>query len=379
MKRINIEHLRPGMRFSEAVYIDNDTILVQANLPLKQNEIERLKKWNIKEVLTDGDVSIDRSVSDKGVHTASEQSYRLSSREGMRMYNSWVKNLDEIFTESKTGRKVDLNQIDDLVKNLLSAIGKDQNNITQLILLPGRGLNKLSESSVKNAIISSIIGKTIKLYGFRLIQLATGALLHDIGMLKVPDEIRSKKGKLTPEELKIVRTHPMLGYNIVLRELRYPEETAAIVLNHQERWDGTGYPRGVKKEEIPTGARIVAVADAFEAMVNLRAYRNPIIGYKAMKSILSDNGRHFDPKVLRALLMCIGIYPIGSLVLLNNSCIGKVIEHHETAPVRPRLQLLIDKWGDRIKETKEIDLMSQKDLFIAKAVDPNEIERLENE
>jgi len=284
------------------------------------------------------------------------------------MYKSWVKNLDEIFTESKTGRKADLNQIDDLVKNLLGAIGKDQNNITQLILLPGGGLNKLSESSVKNAIISSIIGKTMKLYGFRLIQLATGALLHDIGMLKVPGEIRSKKGKLTPEELKFVRAHPMLGYNIVLKELRYPEETAAIVLNHQERWDGTGYPRRVKKEEIPLGARIVAVADAFEAMVNLRAYRNPIIGYKAMKSILSDNGRHFDPKVLRALLMCIGIYPIGSLVLLNNSCIGMVIEHHETAPVRPKLQLLIDKWGDRIKETKEIDLMSQ-----------NEIERLENE
>ena len=144
-------------------------------------------------------------------------------------------------------------------------------------------------------------------------------------------------------------------------------------------WDGTGYPKGLKKENIPLGARIVAVADAFEAMVNKRAYRSPTIGYKAMKSILSDNGRHFDPQILLALLASLGIYPIGSLVLLNNSCIGKVVKNHPGAPVRPRIQLLINEIGERITARKDVDLNEQKNLFIAKAIDPQEIDGMEDE
>jgi HD-GYP domain-containing protein (c-di-GMP phosphodiesterase class II) len=371
MKHIKIEDLKAGMRFTQAVYIDRDTLFLEPNLALKQIEIDRLVKWKVKEVHTEGDVAKQPTREEQ--EGASQKGYQLSSRRARQLFDEVLQGLGEIFAAVETGGRADYNLADDISSRLLKAVEAEPENMSQLVLLPGESSNLL-ESSVKTTILSSVMGKTLKIYGFRLVQLAKGALLHDIGMLKVPKAIRSKKGKLTPDELKIVKTHPAQGYAVALKDLKCPEEVAGIILYHQERWDGTGYPKGLKRDNIPVGARIVAVADAFEALVNRRAYRDPIIGYRAMKAILSDNGRHFDPAVLKALLGSLGIYPTGSLVLLNNSCIGKVLQNRASAPVRPRIQLLVNESGERMTERREIDLLEHKDLFIAKAVDPQNID-----
>jgi hypothetical protein len=95
-----------------------------------------------------------------------------------------------------------------------------------------------------------------------------------------------------------------------------------------------------------------------------------MIGYTAMKNVLSDNGRHFDPRVLKAFLESMGIYPIGSIVQLNNSAIGRVVEIHTEAPLRPVIELIIDEYGNSLGERDTIDLLAKKALFIVKAVDP---------
>ena len=126
----------------------------------------------------------------------------------------------------------------------------------------------------------------------------------------------------------------------------------------------------MKGEDISLFARIVTVADAYEAMVGERPYRNSMIGYTAMKNVLSDNGRHFDPQVLKAFLESMGIFPIGSIVQLNNSSIGRVSENHADAPLRPKIELLIDEFGTQIEGSEMVDLLSKKNLFIVKAIDP---------
>jgi HD-GYP domain-containing protein (c-di-GMP phosphodiesterase class II) len=383
MKKIKTKDLKEGMRFTKPIYIDENTVLLQAELPLKQKEIDRLDKWNVEEVLTEGKLVVDDgSQLDAGTQTLEvAQDYTLSftDTKGLKLYTSAVDQLGGVFEEVKKGQKIEHDRIDSIVQDIITTVEEDEKSIVQLILLGGETQKTLSDNSVKSAILSTIIGKNMKMLSFRLLQLATGALLHDIGMLKIPEGIQAKKGKLTPEELKQVRSHPVLGYTVVIKELRYPEEVAAIALLHQERWDGTGYPRRLKGDDIPLGARIVAVADAFVAMVNKRAYRDQMIGYKAMKAILSDNGRHFDPKVLKALLASMGIYPVGSLVQLNNGSIGRVIETHSMAPLRPKVQLIIDEYGDKLVGEIVVDLLSQKDLFIAKALDPKTLARMSSE
>jgi HD-GYP domain-containing protein (c-di-GMP phosphodiesterase class II) len=150
-----------------------------------------------------------------------------------------------------------------------------------------------------------------------------------------------------------------------------------IALQHHERWDGEGYPRRVSGNAIDMGARIVSVADAFEAMVSQKSYRSSMMGYQAMKNLLSDNSRRFDPDVLKAFIQTMGIYPIGSIILLNNGALARVTEVHGDAPLRPKIRVLIDEFGKVFKQDDGdlIDLLTEKSLFIAKAVDPKELNK----
>jgi putative nucleotidyltransferase with HDIG domain len=131
----------------------------------------------------------------------------------------------------------------------------------------------------------------------QLPQIARAAFLHDIGKMAIPDRILRKPGPLNDEEREVMRTHCEIGYNMVTR-IPFLREAAEIVLSHQEYYDGTGYPRGLKGEEIPLGARIFAVADALDAMISDRPYRNALPMSHARAEITRCSGTQFDPAVV---------------------------------------------------------------------------------
>jgi putative nucleotidyltransferase with HDIG domain len=132
-------------------------------------------------------------------------------------------------------------------------------------------------------------------------QIARGAFLHDIGKMGVPDSILTKPGPLTPEEREIMRRHCDIGY-AVLQRIPFLKEAAEIVLSHQECYDGSGYPRGLKGEQIPMGARIFAVADTLDAMISDRPYRKALPISAAREEIQRFAGRQFDPRVVQVFL-----------------------------------------------------------------------------
>ncbi|MBI4481764.1 MAG: HD-GYP domain-containing protein, partial [Acidobacteria bacterium] len=128
-----------------------------------------------------------------------------------------------------------------------------------------------------------------------------GALLHDIGKLAIPDYILNKPGKLTRKEFQKMSIHPLVGAEI-LSAVNFPYPVADLVLNHHERWDGAGYPKGLKKEEIPIGARILSVVDCFDALSSDRPYRKALSLEKALEYVVSERGRSFDPRVVDTLM-----------------------------------------------------------------------------
>lgn len=130
--------------------------------------------------------------------------------------------------------------------------------------------------------------------------LRAAALLHDIGKLAVPEQIISKPGKLTPEEFEKIKIHPVVGAEI-LERVQFPYPVVPIVRAHHEKWDGSGYPCGLKGEEIPMGARILAVVDCLDALASNRQYRRAIPLDRAMEIIAADSGKSFDPKVVDVL------------------------------------------------------------------------------
>jgi putative nucleotidyltransferase with HDIG domain len=145
------------------------------------------------------------------------------------------------------------------------------------------------------------IAKAMKVDPQILPQIARAAFLHDIGKMAIPDQILRKPGPLNDEEREVMRTHCEIGYNMVTR-IPFLREAAEIVLSHQEYFDGTGYPRGLRNEDIPLGARIFAVADALDAMVSDRPYRKALPLSHAREEIQRCSGTQFDPKVVEVFL-----------------------------------------------------------------------------
>jgi putative nucleotidyltransferase with HDIG domain len=129
-----------------------------------------------------------------------------------------------------------------------------------------------------------------------------GAYIHDIGKIAIPDRILLKPGKLTKEEFDVIKRHVIYGYDLIRNIEGLPETTKNVVLYHHERWDGTGYMRGLKGENIPLEARIFAVVDVFDALISERPYKKPWPIDKALKEIEKNAGTHFDPKVVKAFL-----------------------------------------------------------------------------
>ena len=136
------------------------------------------------------------------------------------------------------------------------------------------------------------------------------SLLHDVGKIGVPDSILNKPGPLTAEEWQEMRKHPTIGYEM-LKDVEFLAAAAEIVYSHHERYDGKGYPKGLKGDEIPLGSRIFAVADAFDAMTSDRPYRRALDWRKAREEIVNNNGVQFDPEVVEAFLKCLDAWKEG--------------------------------------------------------------------
>jgi response regulator RpfG family c-di-GMP phosphodiesterase len=161
--------------------------------------------------------------------------------------------------------------------------------------------HETSDHSQRVVKYTEVIAERLGLRGPELEEIGRGALLHDIGKIGVPDAVLLKPAKLTPEEWKEMRRHPDIGYDMI-RSIEFLSTPAAIVLSHQERFDGRGYPRGLRGEEIHIGARVFAVADTLDAMTSDRPYRKGTTFESAVDEIQRCAGSQFDPEVVKAFM-----------------------------------------------------------------------------
>jgi HD-GYP domain-containing protein (c-di-GMP phosphodiesterase class II) len=367
MKTIKVAELKPGMRFSAPVYIEGESLLVPENIELKEKDIERLKRWGIPEVETEGDI-----VS-SGAADSAEVGGEVNSE-----YANCVSLADDIFLASSEGKVPEKETIDSVVNTLFTMMKQKPDELLGPMFQPIETKHSLSKSSINCVILSVLIGQHLKLPNHQLLNLAYSALLHDIGMTRIPKKILEKNGELSSDEMQRIKTHPIYTYRVITRDLGYSDEVGKTALYHHERWDGKGYPKGLSGKNIPLTARILSVVDAYEAMVNDRPYRSSMIGYRAMRQILNDNSRSYDSDILKVFLKSMGIYPVGSIVILNDGSVAKVKRNRREVPLRPIVQLLVSGSGNRLpkEQQKEIDLYNNASYFIAKAVSPGEMNRL---
>jgi HD-GYP domain-containing protein (c-di-GMP phosphodiesterase class II) len=392
MRKLKVNELRPGMVFDKAVYIDASNILVAPMVALKSEDIDRLKKWGIEEVETGGtlldegaevrteDLSINEEINRLTKILEGGESVEQGPVEKTieDIYNDTMRLVEDIFENVRNGVGYDKRKILNAVEVLIIEVSKDKNNSLREVTKEHEG-KYIYSLGVNVAILSIVTGMTLGYGRERLVTLATAALLHDIGMVRVPNYITDKQGPLTPDEYNRIKTHPIYGYRIIIKELDLGNDIASVILQHHETYDGGGYPRKLRRDEISDYAKIVSICDVFLAMTKKRSYRDEHLSYHAMKSILGGSSRKFDPIIVKAFLANMAIYPVGSIVQLNNGVIARVISANSKLPLRPTVTVVIDEFGDKIEAEKIIDLQRTPSLFITNPLSKSHLKKLLNE
>jgi HD-GYP domain-containing protein (c-di-GMP phosphodiesterase class II) len=210
----------------------------------------------------------------------------------------------------------------------------------------------------------------------RKIELAMAALLHDVGMAVIPDKILYKQEELSRQEIDILRNRPNYSYNI-LRSFgdgfAHLAETAAQVY---ERIDGSGYPRGLKGDEIHEYAQIIGLLDMYEALIHSRPQRDKLTHYTAVKEVINTCKLRFQRQHLKSMLSIFTLFPIHSYVRLNSNAIGKVIETFADQPMRPKIQIIYDSQQRKVLTERIVVLPDNPLLNIVDSVPESEIQGL---
>jgi HD-GYP domain-containing protein (c-di-GMP phosphodiesterase class II) len=195
------------------------------------------------------------------------------------------------------------------------------------------------QHSVNVCVLSCAIGVVCNIPRDELFNLALAAILHDIGKTMIDKAILNKPGKLTAEEFETVKRHPLDGYNILKRKGAFPGSVLAAILQHHEKYDGSGYVYGKRGREIQLFAQIISVVDVYDAITSKRPYHDPILPSEAYEYILGNAGRAFSMEIVEAFTKKIAPFPLGAQVRLSNGETGIVCKNHSDLLTRPLIRL----------------------------------------
>jgi HD-GYP domain-containing protein (c-di-GMP phosphodiesterase class II) len=383
LRKILVDDLRPGMRFDKPLYIDNNNILVGANVSIKESDIKKLIKWGIVEIETVGDIissETELKLAEKISPTISEDVNKI-----IEEYNQLLKKrktlieihkracdaVEKIYSSIRRNEEFTLDRLEKVLEDIIGILEENYNIFLFLYGLD-EGKDFLVAHSVNVTFYALLIGIALKYPSTKLRELGLGTLLIDAGMVKVPTYITYKQSNLTDQEYNMIKTHPLHGYKALRQLGNVSEELSIVAVQHHEQYDGKGYPRGLRGNQINEYARIAAIADSYEALISNRSYRKRQFFYHAMRNLLSSGINKLDPVIMRVFLARMSVYPIGSIVELSDGRTALVIGSDPQKPLRPIVKLIFDEKRKRIEDTIIINLLEEASLYIVKALDEEE-------
>ncbi|WP_223670176.1 HD-GYP domain-containing protein [Kangiella shandongensis] len=252
--------------------------------------------------------------------------------------------LEDVLRDSK----IDIEGSKQLVASCVDSILNNETALFWLSKIKHRD-KYTAEHSVRVAILAIAFGKYLQLPRYELEQLGLCGMLHDVGKMKVPQHILNKSGPLSKDEFKLVKEHAMLGYVYLHEHGGISEQICSTAYNHHEQMNSKGYPRQISTEKLSKYDRIIAILDSYDAMISDRCYRNAIPPSKAISELYKGQGSQYDEELIHEFIQMVGIYPIGSLVELNNGQVGIVLSANPDNKLSPVVELITNKYRKPIK------------------------------
>lgn len=392
-KRIPIQELRPGMFIAGLDQSWFKTPFLRHQWRIKrEDEISLLRSYGIQEVIID---------TERGAGAASEtppappfppsplpsQASVVSGNpatrpdpseiESARMLRAEaISRLDMLFHDMHMEDPLHLEEARRIVATLLSGMLEHQAAMLSLIQMRRFDPN-LASHGVDTSVLAIAIGQVQQCAVSRLKALGLGALLHDIGQLRLPLNILRKATPYTERDFKLMRRHPEMGYAMLSPSQDFPEDATRIILDHHERLDGSGYPQQLKGEQISELTQIVSIADTYDAQISGRCGHPPVPPARALAELYrAAIAGQYHLYLVQRLIQLLGVYPIGTLVRLNTGELALVVWVPSHDRLHPTIKLLKDPLGHPYPDHELIDLSTQQDgappRNIIEALDPQQ-------
>lgn len=256
----------------------------------------------------------------------------------------------------RIGRAVDMNRAREVVDHCVDSILRNDDALLLLTKLKHKD-EYTAEHSLNVSVLAAAFGKHLGMLEEEIRTLGLCGLLHDVGKVKIRDDILSKPGRLSPEEFSIMQEHVNYGRDILMSIPKVVHATIDVAYNHHERMDGNGYPRGLKGEQIPYFAKIVGIVDAYDAITSTRTYDSGRSSMEALEIIYRYRGTQFDTELANEFIRMIGIYPPGSIVEMSNGEVGIVMASNPKNKRKPKIILVRDARKERLRKYRMIDLI----------------------
>lgn len=303
MHKLPIKYLRPGMIVAQGIYHTNGLFLLTKGTRLTDEYIKRLKILGIATLyVTSSDVSLKIPPPSDVI----KEKTRLRA----------IKDVFDTFKNYQLKNRLDVELLDSTVTSIIHDLSDSKNKLAQISDIRLHD-NYTFSHSVNVAVLATMLGKQLNLSKNHLCELTLGALLHDIGKIKISNAILNKPSILSPAEAAIIQQHPNYGYDILSADNKFSDNVMRICQEHHEKFDGTGYPNKLTGEKIHKFAKIVAVADVYDALTSERSYKKAYLPYLAYNLMVKCSSGHFDPNLLELFFKKIAIYPVGTILKLS--------------------------------------------------------------
>ena len=328
--------------------IDIKASLQTINSPV-QKPLKKKKRIPAKNDFADS-IILSKTKFDKTTFTENLVQAR-KTRDKTRSY------IDSMLSEAKMGRIIDTQKAKRLVAELASNIAVSIDASLWLTQLKKRD-EYTAIHSLNVCVLSLIFGRALNLPENELNELGLGALLHDIGKMRVPLNVLNKPGKLTKDEFEVMKSHPGIGYELARQDKNLSHEVLTIIRNHHERLNGQGYPDNLAAEEISYFTKLVSITDVYDAVTSDRVYHDGMTPHEALKKMYEWMPNNFDEELIQAFIRTLGIYPVGSAVELATGHIGLVVKLNNTHRLKPVVMLIMNRHKEYYPQRKLVNLAS---------------------
>jgi putative nucleotidyltransferase with HDIG domain len=355
MRFISTKTLKPGMTMASTVYNGNGQALIKSGVSVTGRMIQRLVDLNIQYVYIDDGLSAGIEASDSiPVKVRQDAVNKIDSTFTHLEGNSITTNIVALEQSAASFKEV----VDTILREI-----KGSNDLLTLLTDVFTYDSYVFHHSFNVTLYTLAIGIELGMPPKQLDMLGLGAIMHDIGKMKVPEDILMKPDKLTYEEFTEVQKHSEYGFEILRQLHNVSLLVAHCAFQHHERLDGSGYPRGLKGDEIHPYAKIIAVADVFDALTSNRVYRDAMLPHEALEILYAGSGTLFDSNVIQAFRKSVAIYPNGMVVVLSDGRRGMVEKQNKSLTHRPLIRIIADKNGD-VAQPYTLDLAVSLDVLI---------------